>query len=296
LKRDFEEIVYANNAYYSAQPQWSFRDIPVNSVVEAIEVLQEFKDLVEHTTSNFDWLTGPPTLKKELRKHGWKHVTHDLVKELTSGEKSFIVPPAMQADLVGTSEQLLDLIRQAENRVPQAVARLEFLFPRRDHLAQACEFNLLEKIPRARLDDIPTVAQLAAEWATEAVRNADSMGAERARDRLKLLVSRGSALRSTSDKGRPKVNVHPIAIKEINDMNYCLFRQVQEVRTFLDRNFPYDKGNQSRLLRFYPWLKDVAGKDIWSFIKGSASMGAMQITGVAFGISPGKVQQTLYEN
>jgi len=48
------------------------------------------------------------------------------------------------------------------------------------------------------------------------------------------------------------------------------------------------------LLRLYPWLKKVAGKDILSFIEDSASKGAMHITGDALGMSLGKVQQTLY--
>jgi hypothetical protein len=296
LKRDFEEIVDASNAYYRAQPHWSLHDITVKSVVEAIELLQEFVDFTEHITPHFRWMTGPLTNEKELKKHGWKHITYDWIKGLTEGKMSFLVPPAMRADLVGTSEQLQDLIRQAENRVPQAIARLEFLFPRRQDLVEACEFTLLKKIPRETLDGIYSVAQLAGEWATMAVCNPDSEEATRALGLLRLLVLKGSALRSSSDKGRPKLQVHPVAIREIYKMSSCLIRQVQEVRTFLDRTFPRGNENQSRLLRLYPWLNDVAGRDIVSFIKGSASTGAMQITGRALRISPGKVQQTLYED
>jgi len=150
LARQFKESLDYSNALYSAQPQWSLSDFSVSSG-EIMELLQEFMDFVDYTTSHFRWVTGAPPNEKELMKHGWKHITYDLIKELTDSDMSFLVPAAFRVDLVGTSEQFLDLIRQAENRVPQAVARLEFLFPRRDDLDEACKYKLFERIVRERL-------------------------------------------------------------------------------------------------------------------------------------------------
>jgi hypothetical protein len=292
LRRDYKEIVGISNALYSAQPHWSLRDISVGSG-EILALIQEFQELVEYTTANFEWVGGPPILEKELQKHGWKHITYDSIRELV-GDKASIVPAPLQADLAGTPEQFMELIRQAESRVPSAAARLEFLFPDREHLAFACEYVMLEKIPRARLDEIPTVGQLAAQWATEAVRNPDTIEGKRALHRLQLLASRGSVLRASSDKGRPKVQAHPTGIRKIYKMSYSLIKQIHEVKQFLARYLRSDKELEFHLWVFYPWLRDVVGKNVLSFVNGSTSDSAARLTGLMLEISPSKVQQTIY--
>jgi hypothetical protein len=292
LGRDYKEIVGVSNALYSAQPHWSLRDISVGSG-EIIELIQEFQELVEYTTANFDWVGGPPILGKELQKHGWKHITYDSIKELVR-DKACLVPAPLQADLAGTPEQLMDLIRQAENRVPSAAARLEFLFPDRNHLAFACECVMLEKIARARLDRIPTVGHLATQWATEAIRNPDSIEGKRAFHRLHLLVSRGSVLGLDSDKGRPKVQVHPTGIKQVYEMTYSLIKQIREVKQFFAKYLSGGKELESHLWIFYPWLRDVPENNILSFLERSTSDSAARLTGFMLRISPSKVQKTIY--
>lgn len=292
IARDFKELVEESKALYMAQPQWSLRDFSVNSG-EIVALLQEFMEFVEYAASYFEWTGRLPVLRTDLQKHGWKHITYDFIRELVD-DKASLVPAPIQADLAGTPEQLMDLIRQAESRVPSSAARLEFLFPERDDLAYACEVTMSEKVPRARLDKIPTVGQLAAQWATEAVRNPDATEGQLARDRLQLLVSRGSVLRSSLDKGRPKVQVHQTAIKDIYEITYCLIKQIQEVKQFFAKYLSGDKEIEFHLWIFYPWLRDVIGKNVLSFVNGSTSDSAARLTGLMLGISPSKVQQTIY--
>lgn len=300
LGRAFKQVAAAHKAAYNAQPRWFLDSLTVNSTAEAKEVLKEFMDFVDHTTSYSPWATdflfATGLSLEDLKKHGWKHITYDFIKELTDGERDVLVPKVAKVYLVGTSEQFLDLIRQAEKSVPQAVARLEFLFPERQDLADACEFYLMGKMPRERLDAIPTVSQLAGEWATEAVRNPDSKDAQVARDSLDKLVSKNSALRSGSNKGRPKLQVPSMAVKELYKMCLCLFVQVKQVRGFLVKHSVDNDNNMGILRELYPWLKNVSDGDILSFVENSASAGAMQITGHILGIGPTKVQQMIYSD
>jgi hypothetical protein len=292
--RGFREAVKACNDCYGAQPQWSLCDIPVSSD-EIVALLQEFTEFLEYTSTEFEWMRGLPILRTELQKHSWKHITYDLIKERVE-DQTTLVPAPIHAGLAGTPEQLMNLIEEAENRIPSSVSRLEFLFPNREDLAFACEGVMLEKILRARLDKIPTVGQLAAELATIAVRNPNSTKGQEARDRLQLLVSKGSVLRSSSDNGRPKIQVHATGIRETYKLCYSLIKQIQKVKQFLAKHLNGDKEIEFHLWIFYPWLRDVVGKNVLSFVNGSASDSAAQMTGFMLEISPSKVQQTVYKH
>jgi hypothetical protein len=293
LNLQYEQSTTSFANVYNAQPRWSLRDLHVKSSEQSEQCLQEFLRLVEHTANEFFWPGKFGTKGVEWRRHGWKHISYSVFCRCVSDEKTSL-PPAMQADLLGTSERFVDLVRDAVNLKPRAIARLEYCFPKREDLIEALEFatNDIKLIAAARR--MPAGAELAATWTSEVIRDPNSARAELVREGLQQLLSKGSALTSSSMGGRPQSHVHPDSMLSVYRMSYCLVRQIHEVQRFIDEHGESSATPLFLLLRYYPWLQKATGNDLLSFLNRSPSDAAVQMSAHILQISPSTVSQTIY--
>jgi hypothetical protein len=284
----FKDCSTSFATFYNAQPQWSLVDLVVESPDQLEQCVQEFLRLAEHTANKFFWPGKIETKGAEWRRHGWKHISYSVLRRFVDDEKTSL-PPAMQADLLGTSEKFLEVVRDAVDLNPRAIARLEHCFPKRDDLIEALESvtHDIDLIAAARR--LPTAGELAATWASTAIRDPDSADAEKARQDLQQLVFKGSALTSSSMGGRPPIHTHPDSILSVYRMSYCLVRQILEVWRFLDEHGESDKA-PSFLSRHYPWLRDVSG-----IRDRSPSDAAVQLCARCLDMSPSKVSKAVYK-
>jgi len=280
-------------AFYNAQPSWSLISLTLNSADELEPCLLEFQRLVEHCSWEFDWRFASIYENTQWRKHGWKHISYSTLCDTLSWEKDDDLP-LDRAELVGTAEEFLNVDRDAVQLDPGSIARLQVLFPEREDLVEIVEFYTYDSDLISKVWRIPTADEMAATLTESILRDPNSPDAEKKRKELQKLVSKGSGLGSRSSGGRPTLPTHPRLILLTYQMSYCLAQQIREVVRFLGR-YHRERNVQPVLLRFYPWLKEVPGHDILSFLERSPNDAAVQISSQLLEMSPSKISKTIYE-
>lgn len=298
LRRSISEVKESSIALYSAQPDWSFCDFRVTSLAEAVKVVAEFLSLVESATLEFCWpLAWPlhqPTELVDWKRHSWKHVFFGSIREfLVDASAGQELPPQVRLELIGTFEDAQELFRKAARREPEAVARIESLFPTREDRRCAAE-HLFEQVePPQELPRIPSVADLAAEFATHAVHDPDSEEADKFRKRLRVLMSKRAA-KGSAAHGRPRIPHHDVTVVTAYMMSYGLAKQLKEVCRFLEQFQRRDEEWLCLIDQLYPWVSGTLHLSVENVLTLETSKSACQIAGKALGLSPSKVEKTVY--
>jgi len=264
IRASVERLAETEPKLYNAQPDWRMKDISVGSGAEADAILREFFHFAEYASDAFGWWRfsfpkerGFPKGKDWMR-HGWKHITPGDLEEIAGRVKSGnhplddLMPPI---DLLPDSHKEREaLFRNAARGVPEAVARLHFLFPTESDKREAAEYSL--GLPRNEiaqlLSQIPSPGALAAQWAHVAVRRPDSDEAAEARRGITALIAKSSA--RGSKVGRPKIPFSVEMTVTVYRMSYVLYKQLREVDRFLKKLISGDDQRSQKLGHLYPWL------------------------------------------
>jgi len=282
---------------YNAQPRWSMTEIHARTVSEASEILREFFEVVGSASKEFGWWEAWFIEMMTWMAHSWKHVTladlERVANRAHKGEHPFDDLGPHFDVLCGSGEDFRALLVKAAERVPEAVARLNYLVPRqRDLLSVARSFLSLPQDEISRLvSRIPSAGQVAAECAQIAVTNPDSAEAERARRTIASLVAKGSA--RGSRVGRPRISYSGEALATVYRMSYALYKQVREVNRFVMKLLPSSLERSGFLAGFYPWLDEkIRPERLADFAKRQPTEGACEIASKELGLSISKVRKS----
>jgi hypothetical protein len=282
---------------YNCQPTWSLSDFALtNSLDEAKQIVGEFLELAELATDEFNWALAPVGQSLlDLKRHCWKHASFGVIQQLLKNIEVFL-PPEARLDLLGSAEGARELYRQAELCNPEAVARVNFVFPDERDRRRAAKYLFEELEPREPIPVIRSVASLAAMYADLAIRGPDSPEAEGSRDALRRLVSRKAAKGSAPQGGRPPMTHHASTIALIHLISYGLAKQINEVHRFLERSLPHTPAKAKPLTGgFYPWLsKPPINLTIDDVLRRKVSKLACVIAGHALDLSPSKIEKSIY--
>lgn len=233
--------------FYNAQPKWSLSDIQIGSSSEALQVLGEFLRFVEVTAAEFCWTVNRPVRGMDWKQHAWKHTTfaeiETIVADVNSGRW---LPLELRVDQLGSLEEAQTLFQRAERGEPDAVARIDSVFPSRaDKIAAARHLFDLKDEDAAH--PILSAPQLAAKLAEIAVRAPDSPDAERARRGSVLLLSKQGAKGSRPQGGRPPSPHHEEVVTTIWMMSYAMSKQLREVYNFLQNSEPDEQKRHANI-------------------------------------------------
>ena len=185
---------------YDSQPDWALQEVAADSAEQAVEVAREFMALAKQASIAFCWpLDGYNIEKAEWKKHAWKHIRFEDLVEVGKNARFHVV-----AYLRMEPNEARELLQRAAKRDPVAVARVRHLY-RQGELREVAELVCA----RAQLaDEIPTVDELAGEYADTIHSNRDADAAQAARKNLDVLLAKKSALGPGAGAGRPKESYH----------------------------------------------------------------------------------------
>jgi hypothetical protein len=291
VKRLVPEIHKERIAFYNAQPCWSLREIQVNSSSEVHQAVEEFLGLAKIAAAEFCWAMNLPVSGMGWKIHGWKHTTfaeiENIIKDLNAGHW---LPPELRADLIRSAAEAEALFHRASRNEPEAVARLDFLFPSKEDKLRAGQAIL----DTTQNPIVPAPEFLAADWVRTAIRHPDSNEAEEARDNLRRLVSKQAAKGSRPKGGRPASQHHEEIVSTIWMMSYCISKQMREIQKFLLKSEPDEKKRRAILDESYLWLYPVTGMDYVQFLEFGNTQSALELAGKLLGISASKVAKVVH--
>jgi hypothetical protein len=237
-----EEVRKEKIAIYNAQPRWSLSDIRIESSSDAPKVVEEFLWLVKFAAAEFCWTLNRPTKEMHWKKHAWKHTTFAEIERIIADVKAgHWLPPELRIDQIGSFEEAQILFGRAKRREPDAVARIDSVFPSQADKNRAAK-HVFELKDEEAVPPIPSARQLAAELAEIAVRSPDSQDAKRARRQSALLLSMQAVKGSRPQGGRPPSQLHEEVVSTVWMMGYAVSKQMREVRDFLQKSEP-DSGH-----------------------------------------------------
>jgi len=295
LDEDMQWLARWQTEKYNAQPKWHLRNLHGLPSDRGGDVLQEFRQLAKAAAESFDWQTADFFPGMNWREHGWKRISYESIGDLISERKVFF-PPQVTLDIVGSREKQVELFRRAAERDPRAVARLWHLFPNPINMQAAIRHLFSGNARQARVPTIPSLTEVAGEYARVAVNDPESGEADVARKNIEVLVSRGAALGADKSAGRPRVGWHEEIIQEVYRMSYCLCSQICEVSEFLDSRVG-DEGQRAELLgKLYGSLTNDLGKCLDDLQEAETSTVACDVAGKFLNISASKISQVFHKS
>jgi hypothetical protein len=130
VRRLVGKIRQKRTDFYNAQPRWSLRDIHFDSSSEAPQVVKEFLRLAEFAAIEFSWTMNRPVRGMDWKQHAWKHTAFVKIEAITADVNAVRwLPPQLRVDQLGSIEEAQTLFRRAERGEPDAVARIDSVFP-----------------------------------------------------------------------------------------------------------------------------------------------------------------------
>ena len=126
---------------------------------------------MKFAAAEFCWTLNRPTKEMHWKKHSWKHTTFAEIEWILADVKAGRwLPPQVTVDQIGSFERARSLFRRAERGEPDAVARVDSLFPSEEDKYTAARhlFGLKDEDSGPV---IPSIHQVAAQFAEIAVRS-----------------------------------------------------------------------------------------------------------------------------
>lgn len=244
-------------AFYNFQPQWSLESIRAHSPEEAAAVIEEFAALVRKVANSFCW-EGFDLDKVQWQKHAWKHISFETIEEMVGRiKRRDWIPPQVKIDLLGTFDNGRAVFRKAEQRDPESVARLAFLFPLEVDLQEAAEHLFRHKARPEPVPSIPRPQDLALEYVDEIFKDPESDPADKARQNLQRLVSKKAARGSVVRTGRLPAGFHRDEVSLLCMMCYALFIQLRQAWRFLHRVLVPEDQCLAVLKKHYPAIDQL---------------------------------------
>jgi hypothetical protein len=289
-----EEVQREKTAIYNAQPRWSLRDIQIDSSREASQLVGEFLRLVQFAAAEFCWTFNRPVKKMDWKLHSWKHTTfaeiERIIADVNAGRW---LPPEVTLDLIGSDKDVQQLFERAEVGEPDAVARVDSLFPFKEDKCTAARhvFGLSKEQLNPR---IPSVGDVAARLAKIAVRSPDSHQADLARHQLERLVSKQAVKGSRPRGGRPRTPHHEETVTTVWMMSFAVSKQMREVQDFLQTSEPDKQKRDTKIEQSYPWVSGLLRSSCGEFLGYGNTQNALQLAGKFLGLSASKIQKVVY--
>jgi hypothetical protein len=292
LELDLQIMGERQTILYNSQPVWTFLDVGPKSLAAAEEVVGEFMDLLPYARNAFSWVDYLIPDRMDWRKHGWKQIYYDSIKDFADDVRDTQwPPPQVRLELLGTDDEIRELLVRAARRDPWAVARLNCLFPNRDEMVDAVRDVLGDEVSADILQSIPSASQLGADYVAAIIRRPDSKDAEDARKALRQLTSLRAAKGADMRVGRLPIPYDQETVETVYIMGQALFQQLRQVDHFIGEFQPRRQARTEMLLRFYPWLAKVESRDLLGFLQQQPSHAAYRVAAHFLDISPGKIKQ-----
>lgn len=273
---------------YNRQLNWSLQEVPAHSLKQSLQVVREFLRFARYAGGEFDWdFSGG----MNVRRHAWKHALYQNIEESFEALEDL---PQLLLECLGPHPE--EIFENAARREPAAVARVNHLFhASRSRMLRAMDCRFNDKTAQAIVSQIPTVGELASELAYEATRDPDSEEAEAARSKLEILTSKKAATGPGGRPGRSPVQYTNETIRLVFEIAYALHKQLKEVNKFLKPFLGFRDGRNRQLAKHFPDLCQLVGGGMTDLAEQQPTQGAYRITGAALGISPSKVEKTVYD-
>jgi hypothetical protein len=293
IVQGFRELREHKTVFYNAQPEWSARQVSIHSSSEVLDVVNEFLRFVEFAAAEFCWTMNRPHEEMHWKKHSWKHTTFAEVERIIADVKARRwLPPQLTLDVIGTFEQAQELFRSAERIEPEAITRIDSLFPSEEDKYTAARhlFGLNEgdAVPL-----IPTAVELGYELLRNIFRSDSQKNQDHARDLLKRLISKQAATGSQPGGGRPPSAHHPETVITIWMMCYAMAKQIREVDRFVSKYESNRPNRHSRLHQYYPQLYQhkIALSDV---LDRETVRSAFEVAGKFLELSTSKIDKVVY--
>ena len=291
-----QATVKSETTKYNTQLDWSLGDPDATSPAKATEIAQEFVSFARLASEEFGWGSHILTRDMDLPTHSWKHVAFEHMQSaLEFYPPGVFSPPGARLRLLGADDVGKRLLGMAAKGDPRAVARLNHLFRSKSNMLDGARLLLGKDAAREVVNDIPSPGSLAAAYTGAVFRDPDSEEAENARRSLMLLVSKAALKGATPGGGRPQIPHDEESVELAYTMGYGLSVQLRRVDRFLGGFVPSGEERISRLAELYPSLCQWLRTDIVSFLEFRPTQGACQIASIVLGISPSKVEKTVYK-
>ncbi|MCI0724363.1 MAG: hypothetical protein L0338_36170 [Acidobacteria bacterium] len=290
--------LYMERVFYNSQLQWSVDTIEVQSSGEAAAVIEEFATLVRKAANSFCW-EGFDLDKVRWEKHAWKHISFETIKEMVRRiKRRDWMPPQVRFDLLGTLDDSRAVFRKAEQRDPESVARLAYLFPLEVDLQEAAKHLFRHKAPPEPAPSIPRPQDLAWEYVDEIFKDSESDAADKARQDLQRLVSKKAARGSAVRRGRLPVGFHRDEVSLLCMMCYALFVQHRQAWRFLHRFVASGEQCFALLRQHLPAVGDLplTSDDLQERGGLQPIKAAFQMAGKLLGMSAGKIESIYYSS
>lgn len=284
LLREAATAMLRYKAMYNNQPRWSLREFDIRSQREALAIVQEFQQFASFASHNFGWSWQDPGDYEEWQRHAWKHIDFPSIESMDSS--GFFFSEAESAR--NNTKDLEAVVQAAIRKNPEAVARLDALFPNETEKHQA-----LTGLSPSENHRIPSSEDLALDLVTTIKRKPDSSEADRARRDLGILVSR-RAITGAVHVGRLRVPHSNKFVAQVFKMSYALARQIKEVNSFLESYQPSASKRVHLLRPYYPWLGSATVLDLPALATTKPIEAAGHIASHVLKVSPSKIQKIVY--
>jgi len=287
LKKQFRAFGASFQRLYNSQPDWHFRDLPINSEKEVRCAADEFLTKVKETSAEFCWPSNDPDRGCQWRTHGWKHVSYPDMERLWEDHSSGFESATYRVSALGGNNEIRELFLAAANHDAEAVGILWSQLPRLEDHEEIIEYFFLDsEKPRG----VPRPSDIASELVDVIFSRPDSQEANRARSELQKLVSVSVRRGSRSRRGRPKSRIPHDSLRLLWKMGYCLVRQAHEFNNLLLMHKELEKDRLKIIERAYPWINKVSSH-FADFLSLGSSGASLELVGNLTGLSSSSLEK-----